>query len=48
MTNFSQTTVGDTQTCKIYQWILLLPINQLLPIIYGQLTGDNIFADAQL
>ena len=34
-------------TCKIYlykQWILHLPINRLLQIIYDQLTGDKIFA----
>ena len=36
--------------CKIYpsfsllsEWILLMPINQLLPIINCQLTGDEIF-----
>ena len=42
---------GDTRTWKkfhFYQWILLLPINRLSPIIYGQLTGDKIFAGAQL
>ena len=36
--------------CKIYlftYWILLLPINQLLPIIYDQLTSDKIFTGAQ-
>ena len=43
--------IHDTQPVKIYlfkQWILLVPINQLLPIIYDQLIGDNIFAGAQL
>ena len=43
--------IGDTPTCKIYlfqQWILLVPINRLSPIIYDQLTSDKIFAGAQL
>ena len=28
--------------------ILVMPINRLSPIINGQLTGDEIFEDAQL